>query len=100
MVTDAEDTISLPSPLSAIAEKWKICDELVNACDTGHVGDIVAKHEKLILEYYKDVLEQAQKSFASAKSIAHWLLGVGCNIGIRPSNRCLEPRTHHWIRDE
>ena len=76
MVTDAEDTISPPSPpMSSIAEKWKICDELVNACDTGHVGDIVAKHEKLILEYYKDVLEQAQKSFASAKSIARLVFG-------------------------
>ncbi len=35
--------------------------------------------KKLILEYYKDVLEHAQKSFASAKSIARigfWVLVV------------------------
>lgn len=55
---------------SAHTDKSRICDQLQEAIDTGHVGDIVAKHEKLILSYYKDVLDQAKKSFASAKFVA------------------------------
>jgi hypothetical protein len=78
MVSDTDDRmppISAPPP--SIAQKVKICDDLREAIDQGHVGEIVAKHEKLILDYYKDVLEQAQKSFASAKStakIGFWVL--------------------------
>jgi hypothetical protein len=80
MVSDAEDKTSPPSTLpSSIGDKWKLCDDLKHAVETGGVGDIVAKHEKLILDYYKDVLEQAQKSFASAKSIA--LIGFLVLIG-------------------
>jgi hypothetical protein len=78
MASHAEDISSrLPTLPSAMNEKWKACDDLESAVDTGHVGEIVAKHEKLILAYYGDVLTQAQQSFASAKSIARigfWVL--------------------------
>jgi hypothetical protein len=45
--------------------------------DTGTVGDIVKKHENLILKYYEDVQRQAKKSFESAKYVARigfWVL--------------------------
>lgn len=64
------DAVSPRTIHAAIADKQRMCDALTVALDSGHVGEIVAKHEKLILDYYKDVLEQAQKSFASAKRVA------------------------------
>jgi hypothetical protein len=64
---------------STIADKRRHCDELKDAIDVGHVGEIVSKHEQLILDYYKDVLEQAQKSFASAKAVAR--IGFAVLIG-------------------
>jgi hypothetical protein len=72
------DLKALPTPglHAAISEKWRICDQLGEAIDTGPLGEIVSKHEKLILDYYKDVLEQAQKSFASAKAVAKVGFGV------------------------
>lgn len=74
----APDTDALPEPglHAAINGKLRICDEIKDALDTGNVGEIVSKHEKLILDYYKDVLDQAQKSFASAKSVAWIGFGV------------------------
>jgi hypothetical protein len=78
MASDTDDRMSsISAPPPSIAQKLAICDSLREAVDAGHVGEIVAKHEKLILDYYKDVLEQAQKSFASAKStakIGFWVL--------------------------
>ena len=80
MATETRDGISSTSALAlSMTEKRKICDELKNAVDTGHVGEIVSTHEQLILDYYQDVLGQAQKSFASAKSVASigfWVLIV------------------------
>jgi len=45
----------------------KACDELGLAIEGGKLGDIVAKHETMILHYYRDVQEQAQRSFLTAR---------------------------------
>jgi hypothetical protein len=58
-------------------EKHKDCVQLGEAVDTGGVGDIVTKHETMILRYYEDVQHQAKQSFESAKSVARigfWVL--------------------------
>jgi hypothetical protein len=58
-------------------QKLRVCDDLGEAIDTGKIGDIVAKHEKLILHYYEDVQNQAKQSFSAAKSTAQigfWVL--------------------------
>ena len=63
--------------LDSIAEKQKTCKELEAAAAQPQVGKMVAKHEELILHYYKDVLTQAKQSFDSAKSVARigfWVL--------------------------
>jgi hypothetical protein len=55
----------------------KACDDVGEAIDTGKIGDIVAKHEKLILHYYEDVQNQAKQSFRAASSVAQigfWVL--------------------------
>jgi hypothetical protein len=72
---------------SSIRDKWRICDQLAQAVDAGHVGEIVSKHEKLILDYYKDVLEQAQKSFASAgRSWNSSPASISCSTRARRDN--------------
>jgi hypothetical protein len=48
----------------------KACDQLGEAVDNGSMGAIVAKHEKMILGYYEDVKEQANKSFRVAQAAA------------------------------
>ena len=53
-------------------ERQKQCDEVGDAVDKGTLGLIVAKHERLILKYYEDVLQQANQSFGLAKRIA-WI---------------------------
>src|SRR5215472_13374774 len=61
----------------SIAEKQKTCKELEEAAPHQPVGKMVAKHQELILQYYKDVLTQAKQSFDSAKSVANigfWVL--------------------------
>jgi hypothetical protein len=45
----------------------RACDELGTAINGGKLGDIVAKHEKLILQYYRDVQRQAIESFSTAR---------------------------------
>jgi len=63
--------------LGSIAEKQQTCKELEGAAAHPKVGKMVAKHEELILQYYKDVLTQAKQSFDSAKSVARigfWVL--------------------------
>ena len=52
------------------------CDELKVALDQGKIGDIVAKHEKLILHYYEDVQHQAKQSFNTARTAARIGFGV------------------------
>ena len=46
------------------------CEDLGVAINKGGLGDIVAKHEKLILQYYRDVQQQAMKSFNTARHAA------------------------------
>ncbi len=67
---DVQEESSTRTIHATVADKQRMCDAIGDALDTGHVGEIVAKHEKLILDYYKDVLEQAQKSFNAAKRVA------------------------------
>jgi hypothetical protein len=69
MANDAQ-VRTAPETLASNILKGKTCDDVGAAVDTGKVGDIVAKHEKLILQYYEDVQDQAKQSFASAKSVA------------------------------
>ncbi|HEV8334489.1 MAG TPA: hypothetical protein VGQ22_23910 [Steroidobacteraceae bacterium] len=60
-------------------EMEKACEELGLAVVGGKLGDIVAKHEKMILHYYRDVQEQSQRSFATARRFG-WS-GFGVLIG-------------------
>jgi hypothetical protein len=48
----------------------KSCEELQHALNTGDVGAIAEKVQKLILAYYGDVQGQATESFASAKRVS------------------------------
>jgi hypothetical protein len=64
-------TETLDKTFLAATEKRRACEEVGNAVDTGGVGEIVTKHEKLILQYYEDVQRQAKQSFGSAKSVAY-----------------------------
>lgn len=54
-------------------ERQQQCEEVGTAVDNGTLGQIVAKHERLILKYYEDVLQQANQSFELARRIA----GIG-----------------------
>lgn len=54
----------------SVQKTEETCAALGHALDQGKLGDIVAKHETLILQYYRDVQEQARQSFLSAKSVA------------------------------
>jgi Cyanobacterial TRADD-N associated 2-Transmembrane domain len=58
------------SSQETIEAHHKACDELGHAINQGKLGDIVAKHEKLILQYYRDVQQQARKSFDTARFAA------------------------------
>jgi hypothetical protein len=51
-------------------QHYQTCEELAQAIDHGSIGEILAKHEKLILHYYEDVLDQVQKSFHTAERSA------------------------------
>ena len=42
-------------------DKERACDEVGVALDGGKIGEIVAKHEKLIMQYYTDVQVQSQR---------------------------------------
>lgn len=53
-------------------EIQRICDEVGAALDTGKIGDIVAKHEQLIRNYYTDVQDQAKRSFDTALGAAQF----------------------------
>jgi hypothetical protein len=58
-------------------DKEKACEEVGIALDSGKIGEIVAKHEKLIMQYYGDVQVQAKRSFDSANfaaKLGFWML--------------------------
>jgi hypothetical protein len=57
--------------LASISDKQKTCREMGDAL-AGDIGDIVAKHEVMILEYYQDVQTQAKQSFDSADKVARY----------------------------
>jgi hypothetical protein len=61
------DSLSTPASTSS---KAAACDALIGALNSGGIGEMVAKHEKLILHYYEDVQGQAKQSFQSATSVA------------------------------
>jgi hypothetical protein len=60
---------SLTSHTVSHSKKLEICKELKPAL-SGDIGDVVAKHEEMILHYYSDVQDQAQQSFLSAKIVS------------------------------
>jgi|SRR6516164_5559057 hypothetical protein len=67
---------------SATQQHHETCEALGHAVDSGTIGKILAKHERLILQYYEDVLEQVQKSFSTAKrsAIAGFIVLIGTVI--------------------
>jgi hypothetical protein len=64
--------------MDAMTPKEQACHEVGLAINEGSLGEIVAKHEKLILKYYEDVQEQATRSFNIARQTA--LVGFGILI--------------------
>lgn len=78
-MTHADSPLARPMSTQTSRDlDWqRTCDELSTAIDEGKIGDIVAKHEQLILHYYKDVQDQAKESFSTARSAARigfWVL--------------------------
>lgn len=57
-------------PASESSQFRQTCEEVGRALNTGGIGDIVAKHEKLIGHYYEDVRDQARQSFRTAERAA------------------------------
>jgi hypothetical protein len=57
------------------SKKLEVCKELKPAL-SGDIGDVVAKHEEMILHYYSDVQDQAQQSFRSARKVSRIGFGV------------------------
>jgi hypothetical protein len=60
----------------AKTEKQKACDKVGSALNSGKLGDTVREHEKLIMQYYEDVQEQAKRSFNTAILISKIGFGV------------------------
>ncbi len=85
-----EETFESKNPGTATAtNKRAVCEAIGDALNDGGVGDIVSKHEKLILEYYEDVKRQATESFKFAKLVAYigfavliitWLSTLGVDL--------------------
>src|SRR6202050_4061706 len=55
---------------TAKADFDETCSELADAIEKGSLGAIYSKHQKLIMQYYEDVQDQAQRSFAIAAVLA------------------------------
>jgi hypothetical protein len=72
LVTNTQNT---QEANSSFKKKLKTCDELKTALE-GKLGEIVSKHEEMILHYYKDVQMQANQSFDQAKKLAYIGFGV------------------------
>jgi hypothetical protein len=64
---------------SASSNFEKTCEQVGNAVDTGSVGAIYAKLQKMIMQYYEDVQCQAKASFNIAKWLA--IAGFGVLVG-------------------
>jgi hypothetical protein len=89
MATTPITAVTSRANFSIDGNKSKTCEELAEAVDNGKVGEIVAKHEKLILQYYVDVQNQASTSFKAARTVAYigfavlimtWLYTLGLDI--------------------
>lgn len=52
------------------SEFERTCTELSDEIEKGSLGAVYAKHQKLIMQYYEDVQDQAQRSFAIAAILA------------------------------
>jgi hypothetical protein len=72
---DSRDRTQQPTRPGPVPEGRKTCDALKQAL-AGDIGDIVVTLERLILDYYQDVLHNAQQSFYSAKMVASIGFGV------------------------
>ena len=76
MATKVKTASGMPSiPLRraagpSIGEKLRACEDLSKAMNGPDIGEIVAKTERLVLHYYKDVQAQAISSFRSAQRVA------------------------------
>jgi hypothetical protein len=70
--------VSDTTPTERIRNMKATCAALKNSIDGGTMGEIIEQHENLILEYYADVLSQAEKSFAAAQ-LSAWI-GFGVLI--------------------
>jgi hypothetical protein len=55
---------------AAKSEFQQTCTELADEIDKGTLGAIYAKHQKLIMQYYEDVQDQATRSFRIAAGLA------------------------------
>jgi hypothetical protein len=64
--------------MDSMNPKEQACHEVGLAINEGSLGEIVAKHEQLILKYYEDVQEQAIRSFNTARCTA--IVGFGVLI--------------------
>jgi hypothetical protein len=62
--------------MDSMNPKEQACHEVGLAINEGSLGEIVAKHEKLILKYYEDVQEQAIRSFNTARRTATVGFGI------------------------
>jgi hypothetical protein len=69
------DEAASNTEISLPAGKLKVCKEL-KAALSGDIGDIVAKHEEMILHYYRDVQKRATEGFDSAKKVSKIGFGV------------------------
>ena len=65
-----EPGVAVFENLSPPEKKRVVCDGVGKAVKNGNVGDIVAKHQELILQYYEDVQRYASESFKAAKVVA------------------------------
>jgi len=65
-----------PSTVSAATQsKLETCEKVKKAL-SGDLGETVAAHEEMILQYYIDVQKQATQSFEAAKMVAWVGFGV------------------------
>jgi hypothetical protein len=75
---------SVPKPPLDCAKLREACDQLETGL-AGTLAETVSAHEKMILQYYQDVQQQATQSFGAAKVAA----GVGFSVLILTLAYCL-----------
>jgi hypothetical protein len=75
---------SVPKPPVDCSKLRETCDQLETGL-AGTLAETVSAHEKMILQYYQDVQQQATQSFSAAKVAA----GVGFSVLILTLIYCL-----------